>query len=216
VCCRYWAEESPEMRQIVDEMNRSPLVGRWLQTTRITPFGEIRPTDVVPVIASNRSGARAVFPMQWGFAGGRALFNARVETAAVKPMFREAWAGHRCVVPASHYFEWAHAPGRNGKRRAGDKYMLRPSDGAMTWLAGLYRIENGLPAFVVLTREPGEAIRFIHDRMPLVLPGECVNAWISPDGRPEELAASALTDMAYRRLTGGPSGAEAVEQLSML
>ena len=69
MCCRYWADESPEIREIVEEMNRSPLVEKWHKTTGITTYGEIRPTNVVPVIASKRSGEKAVFPMKWGFSG---------------------------------------------------------------------------------------------------------------------------------------------------
>ncbi len=69
----------------------------------------------------------------------------------------------------------------------------------MTWLCGLYRIEEGLPVFVVLTREPGESIRFIHDRMPLILPEHLIDAWIMPDGRPEELLSQTLTDMVFEK-----------------
>jgi len=69
----------------------------------------------------------------------------------------------------------------------------------VTWLCGLYRIENGLPVFVILTREPGEGIRFLHDRMPLILPGDLVDAWIRPDTKPEELLPYALTDMVFEK-----------------
>ena len=58
MCCRYWEDESPEIREIVEEMNKSPLVDKWQQTTGITTYGEVRPTNVVPVIASNRAGVR--------------------------------------------------------------------------------------------------------------------------------------------------------------
>ena len=56
-------EESPELRPIVEEMNRSPLVRRWQNTTGMITSGEIRPTDVVPVIAPNKNGIRAVYPI---------------------------------------------------------------------------------------------------------------------------------------------------------
>ena len=69
----------------------------------------------------------------------------------------------------------------------------------MTWLAGLYRIENGLPVFVVLTREPAEELRFIHDRMPLILPEQLVDEWIRPGAKPEELVKEALTDMIFEK-----------------
>ena len=200
MCCRYWTEESPELRAIVEEMNRSSLVRRWQETTAVKSYGEIRPTDVVPVIASNRAGNRAVYPMKWGYSGKSLLMNARSETAAQRPTFREDWARHRCIVPASWYFEWEHRQGNDGKKYIGDKYMLQPRGSAVTWLCGLYRIENGLPGFVVLTREPGEGIRFLHDRMPLIMPEQLVNEWIRPDARPEDLLPHALTEMVWEKV----------------
>ena len=199
MCCRYWADESPELRAIVEEMNRSPLVDKWHKTTGIITSGEIRPTNVVPVIAPDRQGKRAVFPMKWGFSGKSLLMNARSETAAVKPLFKDAWASHRCIVPASWYFEWEHLKLNDGKTKTGDKYMIQPWNSTMTWLAGLYRIENGLPVFVVLTREPSEELRFIHDRMPLIFPEQLVDEWIRPGAKPEELVREALTDMIFEK-----------------
>ena len=205
MCCRYWVDKSPELRAIVEEMNRSALVERW-QESGITPLPgsleagwEVRPTDVVPVIAPDRSGNRAVYPMKWGYSGRSLLVNARSESAAEKPTFREDWARHRCIVPASRYFEWEHYSDRNGRKRTGDKYSIRPKEASMTWLCGLYRIENGLPVFVVLTREPGEEIRFIHDRMPLIMPDDLVNEWIRPEADPKDLLSRALTDMAFEK-----------------
>ena len=183
-------------------MNRSPLALKWNQTTGIKTYGEVYPADVVPVIGPNRRGTRAVFPMKWGYAGKTLLMNARVETAAVKPTFREDWQKHRCIVPASWYFEWEHYIDNNGKKHTGDKYIIRPKDSAITWLCGLYRMEAGLPVFVILTREPGEEIRFIHDRMPLILPGELVNDWIRPDVKPEELIPYAQTEMVFEKDSG--------------
>jgi putative SOS response-associated peptidase YedK len=90
-------------------------------------------------------------------------------------------------------------PGKNGRKQTGDKYRIRPKDASMTWLCGLYRIENGLPVFVVLTREPGESIRFIHDRMPPIMPEDLTGEWIRPAARPEDLLPHALTDMRFER-----------------
>ena len=216
MCCRYWADESPEIREIVEEMNKSPLVEKWHKTTGITTYGEIRPTNVVPVIASNRSGEKSVFPMKWGFTGRTLLMNARTETAPEKATFRDAWASHRCIVPASWYFEWEHILGNDGKKRTGDKYLIQPKGSSMTWLCGLYRIEDSLPVFVILTREPGEGIRFIHDRMPLILPGDCVDEWIRPDTKPEELVDAALTEMVYEKVESKPRSADENVQMSML
>lgn len=200
MCGRYWADDSAPMQAIVEEMNRSPQAEKWRETDAIVTSGEICPTNVAPVIATNRRGMRAVFPMKWGFAGRMLLVNARAESAAVKPTFREAWHAHRCIVPAAGYFEWEHFTDADGKRRTGAKYRIWPRDGALTWLCGLYRVEGGLPAFVILTREPGEGIRFIHDRMPLILPESRVDEWIRPDASPEALAGAALTEMRYERV----------------
>ena len=216
MCCRYWADESPEIREIVEEMNKSPLVDKWQQTTGITTYGEVRPTNVVPVIASNRAGVRAVFPMKWGFTGRTLLMNARTETAPVKPTFKEAWASHRCIIPASWYYEWEHLTGNDGRKRTGAKYLIQPKGSDMTWLCGLYRIENGLPVFMILTREPGDEIRFIHDRMPLIMPGDYVNDWIKPDVKPEELLDAALTNMVYEKVENDRNSAITDEQMTIL
>ena len=211
MCGRYWFEESPELRPFVEAMNRSPLMERFGENATVTTQGEVRPMDVVPVIATNRRGEPAAFPMRWGFRGNALMINARVETAAEKPTFKEAWKAHRCIVPARHYFEWEHLTGSDGRKKTGRKYMIRPRDGGVAWMCGLYRLEAGIPVFVVLTRAPGEGIRFIHDRMPLMMPGACARDWIRPEVKPETLIDAALTDMAYSPVEVPPSDG----QLSM-
>ena len=188
MCGRYWLGDSPELEEIGEEANLSPLADRWRKTAEIRTFGEIRPTDVVPVIAPNRDGIGTVYPMKWGYSGRQLLINARAETAAEKPTFREDWARHRCIVSASWYFEWSPEK---------QKYSIRPKDDGLTWLCGLYRIEGGLPVFVILTREPADRIRFIHDRMPLIMPKELHKEWLRPEVRPEALLPFAQTEMSF-------------------
>ena len=201
MCGRYYIEESPELRPIIEAMNHSPLVAKFQKSSAVLSQGEIRPTNVAPVIASSRAGNRAVFPMKWGFTGKTLLINAKTETAAFKPTFREAWASHRCIVPASWYFEWEHMTMNDGKKKTGDKFMLQPKGSPVTWLCGLYRIEEGLPCYVILTREPSEEIRFIHDRMPLMLPDQCIDEWINPNANPAEIIQKAQTDILYERVS---------------
>ncbi len=197
MCCRYMLEESPELRPIIEAMNRSPLVGKLFSPGAVRSEGEIQPADVAPVLAPDRNGRSAVFPMRWGFSGKSLVFNARLETAASRPMFREAWKSRRCAVPVSCYFEWEHRTAADGKRKTGIKFRLQ-EDAALTWLCGIYRMEEGVPCFAVLTREPGETIRFIHDRMPLILPESMIPEWIRPDSCPDRLLASARTDLLFR------------------
>ena len=228
--------------------------------------GEIRPTDIVPVLAPDKGGNAAVYPMQWGFrlpagngqrAGqaqkGMLLVNARVETAAEKVTFRDAWASRRCIVPASWYFEWEHFTDESGRKKTGQKYAIcagsfpaeaseafptaapaaspaeassafpvKPAEvssaamaavsvpspweswkeilrtSSITWLCGLYRIENKVPVFVILTREPGQELSRIHDRMPLILPPHAALEWIRPQTKPEDLLQYSLTEMKIR------------------
>ena len=199
MCGRYFLEESPELRPIVEAMNRSPLVRKFQQSSAVLSQGEIRPTNVAPVIASNKSGHRTVFPMRWGFTGKSLLINAKTETAAAKPTFQEAWKSHRCIVPASWYFEWEHLPTTDGKKKTGDKYILQPKGSAVTWMCGLYRMEEDFPCYVILTREPSEEIRFIHDRMPLMLPEQYIDEWIRLDAHPEEIIRAAQTEIIYEK-----------------
>ena len=197
MCCRYWLEESNELKPIVDRMMKSPLVSKWHKSyaAPIKMSGEIRPADLAPVIAMNMGGKKSVFPMKWGFTEKSLLMNARAETAAVKPAFKEAWARHRCIIPASYYFEWEHLISNDGKKHTGDKYLIQPKDSRVTWLCGLYRFENDMPVFTILTREADESIRFIHDRMPLIMPDHLVDEWIKPVADPKLLIKESVTEM---------------------
>ena len=72
---------------------------------------------------------------------------------------------------------------------------MKPRGGGLTRICGLYRMENGYPHFVILTREAGEAISFLHDRMPLILPEGTADRWIDPNQNPQELLSGVLTDL---------------------
>ena len=201
MCGRYFIDPTPAMLPVIEAMNRSPLIQAFQQNGEVMTRGEIRPTNVAPVLASARNGSRTVFPMKWGFTGKTLLINARAETAASRVTFREAWQSHRCAVPASWYFEWEHMTMNDGKKKTGDKFMLQPKGSPVTWLCGLYRIEEWLPCYVILTREPSEEIRFIHDRMPLMLPDQCIDEWINPNANPAEIIQKAQTDILYERVS---------------
>ena len=199
MCCRYYMESSEELRPYVEAAKRSPLTDT-ISSAMCRPMvtdGEVRPADIAPVIARGRSGHNLVVPMKWGFSGKSLVFNARSETASVKPMFREAWAGRRCTVPASCYFEWEHRVSPEGKKVIGGKYRLQAGSG-LTWLCGLFRVEEGVPCFVILTREAGESIRFIHDRMPLILPADTAREWLLPSADPDRLLPLAREDLLFR------------------
>ena len=208
MCCRYYMEMSPELRPIVEEMNRAPLAPKMRDRLGkpLTTEGEVHPTDIVPVIAPSPSGNRKVFPMLWGFTAkgvDRPVVNCRVESAAEKPLWREAWNSHRCIVPASWYFEWEHLLTPSGKSKTGDKYMIQPRGAEMCYMAGLYRIEEfrdlKYPVFAILTRAPSPELARLHDRMPLILPASSIDSWIKPDADPSVLMKAAVTDMVFEK-----------------
>ena len=136
--------------------------------------GEVFPGDRVPVLCLSRAGNLRPFAMDWGYtlSDGKRLINARSETAAEKPMFRESMRLRRCLLPMSAYFEWERRA--DGKR----KYRIAPAEEGPFYLAGLYRFEGVRPVCTVLTRAAAPEIEFIHGRMPVLLSAAAREDWI--------------------------------------
>ena len=195
MCGRYYIAEddlSDELSRIIDELNRKK-TPEGLKTS-----GEIFPSDIVPVLANSRKQDVQPFAMRWGYAfpNGRPIINARSETAAQKPMFKDGISQRRCVIPASHYFEWE----RRGAART--KYAILPAHADTLYLAGIYHLENHngviVPAFTILTRDAAPSIAFIHPRMPVLLPADAAPDWLNPGYNAEEVIAAALTELEYQ------------------
>lgn len=100
-------------------------------------------------------------------------YNARSETVAEKPSYREAFKRRRCLVPASAFYErW-------------DKHWWRISMRSRdpVLMAGLYELANrvsDVPTFTVITTEPNALVGEFHDRMPVILALEEIDAWLNP------------------------------------
>lgn len=190
MCGRYYIpdeDSAAELQEIIDQINRRHNAGPVLKT------GEIAPSDTAPVLANNRSLAVTPFAMKWGYtmSNGKLVFNARSETASEKPLFRDGMTQRRCLIPAAHYFEWE----KRGREKI--KYAIKPADVSVLYMAGIYRIENGIPVFSILTREPASSISFIHDRMPVILPRELTTDWLNPRFKAEEVLRSATLDISF-------------------
>lgn len=155
--------------------------------------GEIFPGDVAAVVARNRRLEPRPFAMGWGYhlSNGKLLINARSETAAEKAIFADGIRQRRCLIPADHYFEWEKKA--DGKI----KYTIEPKHSEEFFLAGIYRIEEGKPVFVVLTRDAADGIAFIHKRMPVILPREAAMEWLNSNSHGDEILKTALVDMEY-------------------
>lgn len=87
---------------------------------------------------------------------------------------------------------------RVGKARQGEiKYAIRQADAGLLYMAGLYRVENGRAVFTILTREPAEQIRFIHDRMPVILTSNAKQDWLNLDCDAAQTLAQACENVAF-------------------
>ena len=155
--------------------------------------GDVFPGDVAVVVASNRQMQPQPFAMEWGYhlSDGKRIINARSETAAQKAMFADGIRQRRCLIPAQHYYEWEKADGRKVK------YAIEPEGAEGFFLAGIYRMEAGKPVFTILTRDAAEGIAFIHERMPVILPGEVAADWINPKYHDDDILQTALLNMKY-------------------
>jgi putative SOS response-associated peptidase YedK len=133
---------------------------------------------------------RGIRVMRWGLVPhwakdpgiGSRLINARAETAADKPAFRDAVARRRCLLPADGWYEW--------QRTGTDKqpFFITPADGSPLALAGLWSTWRNpditavpLVTCAVVTTGAVGPLREIHDRMPLILPVQAWQAWLDPD-----------------------------------
>lgn len=209
MCTRFYVESAPFQSLIIRAQRLSLANDIMVKLGKpLTMSGEIRPADAAAVLAPNKDGNMAVFPMLWGFhhkAADSPIVNCRLETADIKEMWKDSWFRRRCVIPASWYFEWEHLKSPNGKRqKVGQKYMIQPKGANTVLLAGLYRIEKRggiqVPVFSIITRDAADAVRSIHDRMPLMLSKEDAASWIRPDGDPGEVAEKGLTEMVVEKV----------------
>ncbi len=190
MCGRYFiAEDDPteELMQIIAAVNR--------RSADVKTSGEIRPTDTIPVLANSPALQPGAYAMRWGYTmpDGTPMFNARSETAASKVMFKDGMAQRRCIIPASHYFEWE----KRGKERI--KYAIAPEGSRTIYMAGIYRKEGNRAACTILTRSPAPKIAFIHNRMPVILPAEAIADWLNIRYDAQEVLRAAVVDVGYRK-----------------
>ncbi len=186
----------------------------------------------VPASGEEEEGGtrREVHVARWGLVppwakdvsvGARA-FNARSETVTEKPTFRAAVRARRCAVPVEGYYEWLK-PAAGAAKGAGKRpFYVHPADGSLIYFAGLYEWwkDEALPeddphrwllSCTILTGPSPEAgtgdetlerLHDLHDRLPLPMDAETMDAWLEPERLPSAEAAGRLVDrvreQAYR------------------
>ena len=154
--------------------------------SNLQPRFNICPTTTVDVVIKG-DGKRALVPMRWGIIPvwwkkslkemRLATFNARAETIAEKPMFRDSFKRRRCLMPASGYYEWHDTP--EGKQ----PYYFTRRDGQVMTLAA---IEDGwvdpasreaVRSCAMVITEPNKFVAEVHDRMPVILEAKDFEQW---------------------------------------
>ena len=177
------------MRQVVEAFDVA-----WIDD--LPPHYNIAPTQQVPVVRYNsQRGARELVMMRWGLipswaddpAIGNRMINARSETLATKPAFREAYKARRCLVVADGFFEWQ----RHAHRK--QPYYITRADGEPIGFAGLWerwrRGDETIESCTIVTTDANELVRPLHDRMPVIVDRDDYRTWLDPDERdPQRLA----------------------------
>lgn len=199
----------------------------WL-IPRLSPRYNIAPTQSVAVIraaagddgedsaAKRRSSAQGnrLDLLHWGLiphwaddrAIGNRMINAKAETAAEKPAFRDAFKKRRCLIPADGFYEWKKLDAA-GKVKQPNR-IVRP-DGQPFALAGLWATSrdpdgNPVESFTILTTEPNAVARPIHNRMPVIIRPSDYAAWLDPAQQDAAKVQSLIKPTPDEELTAYP------------
>jgi putative SOS response-associated peptidase YedK len=175
MCGRYSLHASPEVVSLMFGLSEVPA---------FQPRYNIAPTTPVLVV---REGGAAM--LRWGLVprwardvngkppSGAGMNNARAETVAEKPSFREAYRRRRCLIPASGFYEWK----LEGKLK--QPYYIHPAAGELFAFAGIWERWEGaggpLETCAVITTEPNAVMAPIHERMPVIVAPADYGRWLA-------------------------------------
>jgi putative SOS response-associated peptidase YedK len=218
MCGRYASSRRPE--DLIEEFEiDQPRIAAPLEPDyNVAPTKEVYAVVQRPPRGADETGGADPVPerqlrvLRWGLVPswakdpsiGNRMINARSETVAEKPAFKRAFARRRCLLPADGYYEWyptsqTTAAGRPRKQ----PFFIRPSDGGVLAMAGLYEIwrdptrgDDDPDRFrwtcTVLTTEAEDALGRIHDRMPMMVERERWAQWLDPTTTPRPADLEAL------------------------
>lgn len=167
----------------------------------LEPDYNVAPTRSVPAVLTRAPGkddppeaaVRQLRQLRWGLVPswakdikiGNRMINARVETVHEKPSYRRAFTKRRCLLPADGFFEWYAIEQAEGKKPQKQPFFIRPRDGEVMAMAGLYELwkspeDEWVWTCTVITTEATDDVGRIHDRMPMVVAPDSWGAWLDP------------------------------------
>jgi putative SOS response-associated peptidase YedK len=189
MCGRYTLHHKPE--EIEERFDVEPI------EEYLSPRYNIAPSQIIPVIRHSLSddNLREMAGCKWGLIPfwskdpkiGNKLINAKAETIAEKPSFRQAFAKRRCLIPADGFYEWL----KRGKAPS-QPFYVRRRDGGLFAFAGLWEVwrtpeGETLETCTIITVEPNELLSKIHNRMAAILKPEDEAVWINPKSEVDDL-----------------------------
>lgn len=168
----------------------------------LPPRYNIAPSQNVLAVRTMPDGQRQWARLRWGLiphwaqdaAIGNRMINARSETAAEKPAFRQSFAYRRCLIAADGFYEWSGVgPARRG-------YYIHRADGAPFAFAGLWdecsKLDPPVASCTILTTDANAGLRPLHERMPVILTPAAYADWLDPrpQATPQLLALLQMLD----------------------
>jgi len=153
--------------------------------------------DMLVIRQNHETGERSLDPLKWGLIpywckdpnGGRKPINAKAETVATLPTFRDAYRKRRCIVPVDGFYEWKAIRGQKAKQ----PYAIAMKDGSPFGIAGLWEnwkdpaTGEWIRTFAVVTTDANELVADIHNRMPAILAPDDYDRWLSEEPDPRDL-----------------------------
>ncbi len=175
---------------------------RFEQNLNLGPNYNVAPTHEMPIVRKQKDGDdRELAIARWGliphWAKDRKMafstINARSETAASKPTFRDAFKRRRCLVPADGFYEWK----RDGEEK--QPHLIRMKGGGLFAFAGLWsfwRSPEGedVTSYTIMTTEPNELVSGIHNRMPVILAEDGCGRWLDVGADPADVLLPCPSD----------------------
>ena len=171
----------------IAELDRE--VFKLLSIPSLPPRFNVAPTQEVAVVRQpGAADERSLDLLRWGLIPywakdpsiGNRMINARAESVADKPAFRDSFRERRCLVPSNGFYEWSKT--EHGKQ----PYYVRVLGGKLFAFAGLWdrwRDSSGdvRETFTIITTEPNELLRPVHNRMPVILAPQDYDRWLASD-----------------------------------
>lgn len=203
MCGRYSLTQDP-----TDFLSRLGVATSTARDGIFRPRYNIAPSQLVLAVVAPGNGPPQVVKMQWGLIPHwtknpqtlrRPLINARSETVAQRPAFRDAFRRRRCIIPADGFYEWQTR--KDGRRK--QPYRITLKNESVFGFAGLWDrwIDPGgttVLTCTILTTTANELVGTIHNRMPVILPEDALDLWLD--------SGSSISSQLSRLMAPYPAG----------